>query len=56
MIWQPMVRHQTVHKINLLFPMSRKKPLKNTKTVIGKFLKSVNVNPLSLDLSLAQKL
>lgn len=38
-----------------LFPMSRKKLLKNTRTAIGKFLKSANGNPLSLDLSLVQK-
>ena len=36
--------------------MNRKKPLKNTRIAIGKFLKSANGNPLSLDLSLVQRL
>lgn len=39
-----------------LFPMGRKKSLKNTRTAIGKVLKSANGNPLSQDLSLAQRL
>ena len=39
-----------------IFPMSRKKPLKNTRIAIGKFLKSANGNPLSWDLSLVQRL
>ena len=34
---------------------SRKKSLKNTRTAIGKFLKSANGNPLSQALSLVQK-
>lgn len=34
----------------------QKETLKNTRTVIGKFMKFVNGSPLSQDLSLVQKL
>lgn len=43
-------------KLPVPFPTNRKKLLKNTRTAIGKFLKSANGNPLSQDLNLVQRL
>lgn len=43
-------------KLPVTLSDKQKETFENTRTAIGKFLKSANGNPLSLDLSLEQRL